>query len=106
MNGNNDKLFGLLTVCRRAGRMVSGFDSCKESMEKGKAYLIILASDISPKTEKEVRFFGSKYNVTVIKTAVTRGGFASGLGKEAAVWSVCDEGFAKRAAEIADNLLT
>lgn len=83
--------------------MTSGFDSCRESMEKGKARLIILASDISPKSEKEVRFFGQKFGVTVIKTAVTRAEFARGLGKEAAVWAVCDDGFAKRTAELAGD---
>lgn len=103
MNGNNEKLFGLLTVCRRAGRMTIGFDACKESMEKGKARLVILASDISPKSEKEVRFFGGKYGVTVIKTAASRSDFAEGLGKEAVVYAICDDGFAKRTAELAGD---
>ncbi|MCM1578541.1 MAG: ribosomal L7Ae/L30e/S12e/Gadd45 family protein [Ruminococcus sp.] len=103
MNGNNEKLFGLLSICRRAGRMTTGFDSCRESMEKGKAKLVVLASDISPKSEKEARFFGDKYGVAVIKTAASRKEFAEGLGKETVVCAICDDGFAKRTAELAGD---
>ena len=56
----NSKLIGLITICRKAGRMVMGFDPSKEAIESGKAFSVILASDISPKTEKEIRFLPAK----------------------------------------------
>ena len=53
MSVSKEKLFGLLTICRKAGRMTMGFDSVKESILTDKAKAVFLASDISAKTEKE-----------------------------------------------------
>ena len=39
MNGSKEKIFNLLTICRKAGRMTMGFDSVKESIQTGKAKL-------------------------------------------------------------------
>lgn len=95
MNGNSEKIINLLTVCRRAGRMEMGFDSSKDAILSGKADLILLASDISAKTEKEVRFFADKRSVRVVKTEIEVSRFGSAIGKKAAVIAICDNGFAK-----------
>lgn len=93
----DNKLFGLLSICRKSGRMAFGFDMSKEAAEKGKAQLIVLASDISPKTEKEVRFFSDKYNVKTVKTGYTIDDFFHGIGKKVGIIAVCDNGFARKA---------
>lgn len=93
----NNKLFGLLSMCRRSGRMALGFDMSKEAAEKGRAELILLASDISPKTEKEVRFFSEKYSVRTVKTTFTIDDFFHGIGKKVGIVAVCDKGFAAKA---------
>lgn len=93
----DNKLFGLLSMCRKSGRMALGFDMSKEAAEKGKAELIVLASDISPKTEKEVRFFSDKHSVKTVKTNLTIDDFFHGIGKKVGIVAVCDKGFAKKA---------
>lgn len=103
MNETNKKLINLLTMCRRSGRMEMGFDPVKDSIEKNKAVLIILASDISAKTEKEIRFFADKKNIRVIRSDIAIAEYESSLGKKIGVIAVCDEGFAKRTAEILDT---
>lgn len=100
MNEKNKKMFDLLTMCRRSGRMTMGFDSVKDSMTGHKAKLVILASDISAKTEKEIRFFADKTFTKVMKTEATIAEFEFGIGKKVGVIAVCDEGFAKKTAEI------
>ncbi|MGN0604065.1 MAG: L7Ae/L30e/S12e/Gadd45 family ribosomal protein [Oscillospiraceae bacterium] len=92
-----NKLFGLLSICRKSGRMAMGFDMSKEAAEKGRAELIILASDISPKTEKEVRFFSDKHSVKTVKTNFTIDDFFHGIGKKVGIITVCDKGFAQKA---------
>ena len=77
--------------------MALGFDMSKESAEKGKAELIVLASDISTKTKKEVRFFSDKYGVKTVKTNLTIDDFFHGIGKKVGVIAVCDKGFAQKA---------
>lgn len=93
----DNKLFGLLSMCRKSGRMALGFDMSKEAAEKGKAELIVLASDISPKTEKEVRFFSDKHSVKTVKINLTIDDFFHGIGKKVGIVAVCDKGFAKKA---------
>lgn len=100
MNETNEKLFNLLTMCRKAGRMALGFDQVKESAEKKKAQLILLASDISAKTEKEIRYYADKYGIPAERTALSISEFGLGIGKKVGVIAVCDEGFAKKTAEL------
>lgn len=96
MNGSNEKLFNLLTICRKAGRMTMGFDSVKESILTKKAHVVILSSDISAKTEKEIRYFAEKNQVRVINASVTMAEIEYGTGRKAGVIGICDEGFAKK----------
>jgi len=90
-------LKGLLTVCRKAGQMALGFDPMKEALESGKARAVLTASDISAKTEKEVRFFSDKRGVPVVKTEMTIDDIYSALGKKAGIVTILGEGFAKKA---------
>ena len=96
-NSNSNKLFDLLTICRKAGKLEMGFDPMKEALAGGKAHTVITASDISQKTEKEVRFFADKKNVTVKKAAFTIDEVYMRLGKRAGILTICDGGFAERA---------
>ncbi len=59
------KVAGLLGMARRAGRLALGFDAVKATIAARKARLILLASDISPKTEKELRFVSQKVESSV-----------------------------------------
>ena len=49
-----DKLFGALSLSKRAGALVLGFDAAAEAAAAGKAPLILLANDLSPKTAKRI----------------------------------------------------
>ncbi len=89
-------LFGSLTICRKAGRLAMGFDPMKEALDAGKAHAVIIAADISPKTEKEVRFFSEKHGVPVRKTEMTLEGINRALGKKAGILTICGEGFAEK----------
>lgn len=77
-----------------------GFDAAGEAVLKRKAKLIILASDLSPKTEKEIRFTAGKTSVPVVKTEITLEEFSFGLGKKVGVLAVCDEGFSKKLSQL------
>lgn len=94
------ELLGLLTICRKAGQLSMGFDPMKEALAEGKASAVIIASDISPKTEKEVRFFTEKKNIPVTKTKCTIDEIHYRLGKKAGVLTICGEGFAEKALRI------
>lgn len=98
-----NKIINLLTVCRRAGKLVLGFDAAKEAVLSKKAALVILAGDISAKTEKEIRYFADKSGVKVIRADITIEELSAGIGKKAGVTAVCDSGFAARLTELTAN---
>ncbi|MCD7730708.1 MAG: ribosomal L7Ae/L30e/S12e/Gadd45 family protein [Oscillospiraceae bacterium] len=96
----SSKLMGLLSICRKAGKMVMGFEPSKEAILCGTACSVITASDISPKTEKEIRFFADKKNIPVVESDCTMEDFYNGIGKKVGLIALCDEGFSKKAIEI------
>ncbi len=53
----HDPLISALSLCRKAGALVTGFDPVKDSVFTGKAQLVLLAADLSPKTAQRVQYF-------------------------------------------------
>lgn len=88
------KAINLLSVCRKAGKLVWGFDSVKEKILLGKAACIIAADDISQKTLKELRFFSKDKNIRIISIGADSDAFLEIIGKKTVAAAVCDKGFA------------
>ena len=49
-----DKISGMLGLCRKAGKLVLGFDITVDAIVKKNARLILLAKDASPRTAREI----------------------------------------------------
>lgn len=92
----NNKLCGLLGIARRSGRILIGFDAVRAALLAGKTQLILLASDCSPKTEKELRFAAQDKTCPMVKTEENKDDLAAALGmqKPVAVIATDDCGFA------------
>lgn len=90
------KLAGLLGIARRAGHILIGFDAVRAALLAGKTQLILLASDCSPKTEKELRFAGRDRNCPIITVTADKAALAGALGLQKPVAAVAtdDSGFA------------
>lgn len=52
----NNKLLGLLGICAKAGKIVSGADACLEEIKTNSVKLLIIAEDASDKTKKIIFF--------------------------------------------------
>ncbi len=52
---NKQKLVSAISLCRKAGKLVMGFDAVRESVFGGKAALVLLAADVSEGTAKRMR---------------------------------------------------
>ena len=48
-------MFQAISLARKAGRLVMGFDAVEEAAVKGKAWLALTAADASPKTVQRLR---------------------------------------------------
>ena len=92
----NNKLCGLLGIARRSGHILIGFDAVRAALLADKTQLILLASDCSPKTEKELRFAAEGKTCPVIKVEAYKDAFttARGMQKPVAVIATDDRGFA------------
>lgn len=90
----NDKSLSLLGLARRAGRLAIGFDAVSDSIKRKKARLVLIACDISQKTEKELVFLGQNSDITIkrIKHDITE--LSHAIGARAGTVSVNDSGFA------------
>ncbi len=59
---------------------------------KSKAAGLLLAADVSPKTEKEIRFAAEKRGRKVVRSDFTMDEAEAALGKRVGVFLVTDEG--------------
>ncbi len=90
-----DKILTLLGFATKAGKLSFGTSKALESVEKGKAKLVLCASNISPKTQKELNFHCNKKFVKVISlTDIDTEMLSSAVGRNCGVVSVNDNGFA------------
>lgn len=92
-----DRVYSFLGLATKAGKLVSGEDTCERCLKSGKVFLVIVSADASDNTKKkfsdmckyrdvEIRFFGEKILLggcigkdTRSVIAVTDGGFAGRL---------------------------
>lgn len=85
-----------LGLCRKAGRLIYGFDAVLDELAKpnNKGAGILLASDLSPKTRKELVFrltaLGS--SIPVIDTEQDMERISRILGKRSGIILITDEG--------------
>jgi ribosomal protein L7Ae-like RNA K-turn-binding protein len=95
------KLLSMLGLCRKAGKLKSGFDQCGEALREGLVSLVVLAENLSPKTKKEARFLAAKHKAGVVEAAVSIDDIDSKTGRRAGVLAVTDKGFAAVIEELA-----
>lgn len=91
---NKRNLAGLLGMCRRAGRLVIGFDAAVNLCEEP-SVLLMVACDASPRTVKELRFHVKQHPLYTAPLTKDELAATLGLQKPVAVMATSDEGFAK-----------
>ena len=91
-----NKVLGLLGIARRAGHIAIGFDAVKAAVADGRAQLVLLATDRSAKTEKELRYTAQASPCPIHVLAADKDALAHALGlqKPVAVAATDDRGFA------------
>lgn len=90
---------GILSMSRKAGKLVMGMDMVKDACAVGNAKAVFTASDISEKSLKEVRYTCARYEVKLYALGMTMDEIALGLGKRVGVAAMTDAGFAKSCAK-------
>ena len=96
-----NKFFSMLSLCQRAGRLVSGELPCENAVKSGKAKLLIIAEDASANTKKkfENAAFAHKTECIVMGNKIELG---QKIGKDMrSSVAITDEGFAQQLKKLA-----
>lgn len=91
-----NKLIQDISLCKRAGKLILGFDVVKQSLQDKVAVILVVAKDVSAKTLKEVKFLSEKYNIRLITINLTLDELWYILGKRVGVISVTDKALSER----------
>lgn len=99
MSENTDfslKLGRMLGLCKRAGRLDCSSERVLESVRKGKACLVLYASDISANTLKKFNDSCTHYKKKIVACPLTMAQLSDFLGMSGntAAAAVTDNGFA------------
>ena len=89
-----EALFQAVSLCRKAGALTMGFDAVEEACVKGKAWLVMTASDASAKTVQRLNYAVGDL-VDVITMPLTQDRLADISRKAVAVYAVTDRNLAK-----------
>lgn len=83
-----------LSLCRKAGALVTGFDAVRECVGKGDARLVLCARDLSEGTRRRVEAFCGKASPPVLLDE-TQAALARICKKPTGVFAVTDPELAK-----------
>lgn len=61
-----NRIYGLLGLCARAGKVVSGMDAVSDELKRNKIKLLIIAEDASEKTISNIKYLADKKSVPTI----------------------------------------
>ncbi len=90
----NSKILTLLGFASKADKLGYGMDAAVGSIKAKKAHLIVLASDVSDKSRKEISFFaGEKVPIIVLECDMET--LSRAVGKKCGIISLHDKGFAQ-----------
>ncbi len=90
----NHPVLSKLSIARRANLLSVGTEKVTEAIKTKKAQLVIIASDISPKTEKELKFL-AKEKLEVMRINVDLITMSAAIGIKAGIVAVLDGGLAE-----------
>ena len=86
----SDRLLSFLGICKKAGKLYMGFDLAVENIEKGKAKIILIASDLSEKTRRKIISRCTIHNIDYIEINSSIEDIYDCLGKGSGIISILD----------------
>ena len=91
-----NKLLFALSLAKKSGKLVVGFDAVKTAVIHSNAHIVLLANDLSEKTIKRVQYFCEDIT-DVYNTGLTQFEISQVAQRLTGVLAVTDENLAKLA---------
>jgi len=96
----DNKILTLLGFASKAGKLTFGAALSTEALNTKKARLVIVSSDVSEKSKKEICFYASKAQVNcIILENVTTNILSNAVGRNCGILSINDSSFASAITE-------
>jgi ribosomal protein L7Ae-like RNA K-turn-binding protein len=92
----SNSLLQLLGLARRAGKLALGGEAAGEAVRGERAGLVLLASDLAPRTARDVSAAAEQSGAKAVTIRPTMDEIARALGKRSGVIAVTDQGFARK----------
>ncbi|MBQ7623669.1 MAG: ribosomal L7Ae/L30e/S12e/Gadd45 family protein [Clostridia bacterium] len=91
-----DDALTLLGLMKKAGKLAIGADNAFDAAARGKAKLLITASDASPRVQRQTARAGGETGTPYISLVYTKGALGAALGQnECAAAAITDKGFSE-----------
>ncbi len=97
-----NRIFGMLGLARRAGKLSPGHDASFEAIQKGKAVACYICTDASDRLREEFQrttTFGGRA-IPLIDIGLSKDDLYAATGIRAAVFTVNEDGFVKKINEL------
>jgi ribosomal protein L7Ae-like RNA K-turn-binding protein len=94
----SDLLLGSLGLCRKAGKLLGGYDRVEDAVAAGKARLVLMAADTSERTSAHLQAV-CRGIVPCRTMPLSTQQLAALMPKKVAVYAVTDENFARLCAK-------
>lgn len=91
---DKNKILSTIGLCKRAGKLITGFDAVTADLDKAAG--VIITSDLSEKTKKEIAYHCGKHNtkLTEINNTldITMTDIEGILGRKTGIMAITDGG--------------
>lgn len=91
-----DEVKQSLTFCKRIGQLALGFDAVKGAIQTGEAALVLFATDLSPKTRRQMEYLCGELDTPFADLPYTMDECWYLIGKRVGILGVLNEGFAQK----------
>jgi len=98
-----NKLLSTFSLCKKAGKLVLGFDAVKQSVMDGQACAVFTTRDLSLKTKKEISYFCEKAKTVRQDLPLTMEDMEKINKRKSGVLSVTEKGLAAKIMEIVNR---
>lgn len=98
-----NSLLQSLSLCKMAGKLLSGFDTVKESVYKGEAKFIVISTQMSAKTVKEAEYLSKTCAVPLIKIDSGLNELWYQLGRKSGIFSITDTALGQKVVKAASE---
>ena len=94
--GKTDRLLSLISLSKKAGKLVLGFDVTKKELFKGSVSNVFVCSDLSPKTLKELQYICDDLDIEILTLPFTLDEIWYEVGKRAGIICITENGLSNK----------